>query len=348
MPEGHLECFRHLLDWFFEDPAADLGNAKTAMPTGRTHELISNCRVVVFTDGACSHNQDARFRRAGYGAYWADGHDLNEHAALQGWAQTNNRAELMAVIAVLQRDPRPVEIRTDSKYVINGFRSCLAPSSPGTHNADLWDLLSGELRKRPCGSVRLVKVKGHAKLFHEKQGLVTAEDRLGNDAADSLAVLGSRLHSVDDQAVRLAKAKRCVAYAVQEMMVHILTARAEFKEIETALVNSAVPKSLVCLDAGEAGSAGSDSTVGWRETISAASDPAEVPDSSSHELVPAPLLVEVASSTSDLSVEIISFRAPAGPSFSLPSASPTTEPYRHEGVDFRMFPAGRGSPYAPD
>ena len=40
-------------------------------------ELFCNERVVVFTDGACRNNQDARFRRAGYGVFWADGHPLN-------------------------------------------------------------------------------------------------------------------------------------------------------------------------------------------------------------------------------------------------------------------------------
>ena len=87
---------------------------------GRDSELTANGRFVVFTDWACRHNQDARFRRAGYGAFWADGHPLNISSALGDWSQTNNRAELMAVIACLETDPRPFEIRTDSRYVFNG------------------------------------------------------------------------------------------------------------------------------------------------------------------------------------------------------------------------------------
>jgi len=78
-------------------------------------------KVVVYTDGACRSNQHKHLRRAGVGAFWAEGHPFNVSTPLVGETQTNNRAELSAVLSVLQLELRAVEVRTDSSYVINGL-----------------------------------------------------------------------------------------------------------------------------------------------------------------------------------------------------------------------------------
>eukprot|EP00973_Karenia_brevis_P063254 8795099-Karenia_brevis.AAC.1 len=57
-------------------------------------ELLDDGFVIVYTDGACSHNKDPRLRRAGYGAFWALNHPLNISLPLAGNVQTNQRAEL--------------------------------------------------------------------------------------------------------------------------------------------------------------------------------------------------------------------------------------------------------------
>eukprot|EP00973_Karenia_brevis_P059471 8280832-Karenia_brevis.AAC.1 len=59
-------------------------------------ELVVNGFVVVFTDGACSSNQDPRLRRAGFGAFWSVNHPCNVSAAVDGDIQTNQNAELHA------------------------------------------------------------------------------------------------------------------------------------------------------------------------------------------------------------------------------------------------------------
>ena len=66
-------------------------------------------RVVVFTDGASRDNQHRAIRRAGVGAFWAKGHSYNITEPLRGPCQTNNRAELTAIIRVLDTDSRPVK-----------------------------------------------------------------------------------------------------------------------------------------------------------------------------------------------------------------------------------------------
>ncbi|CAE8633519.1 unnamed protein product [Polarella glacialis] len=197
--------------------------------TGRAEEFFHDGKIVVFTDGACSNNQDDRFRRAGYGAYWADGHALNFSLALEGWAQTNNRAELMAVIQTIEQEGRPLEIRTDSRQVHNGalFHIASWRESGWRHvsNADLWQRLDKALSLRCKDSVRFVKVKGHATARHVRAGVVSQFDKLGNDAADKLATNGADLNHVDPTFLASAKCKQELAVYVQNLMLAILCAR---------------------------------------------------------------------------------------------------------------------------
>ena len=90
-------------------------------------EQWSGERVAVHTDGAARRNQHHEIRRAGHGGYWCEGHPLNFIDPLQGTQQTNQRAELSAAIETLKREKRQVEIRTDSKYLYDGFHP---PPSP--------------------------------------------------------------------------------------------------------------------------------------------------------------------------------------------------------------------------
>ena len=111
---------------------------------------------------------------------------------LPGPMQTNQRAELFAGVLACLRDPRPLDIRSDSAYVCDGFRSLLLH---GLHDAsrdhsDLWSLLAHELHSR-VSSVRVSWVKGHAKQIDVERGRTTSEDMIGNNGADELAVAGA-------------------------------------------------------------------------------------------------------------------------------------------------------------
>ena len=85
-------------------------------------------------------------RSAGVGAFWSKGHPFNVSMPLQGDVQTNNRAELMAVVMVAEVELRPVEVRTDSAYARNGVVKNMAvwKEKASTRkgrplcNADLW------------------------------------------------------------------------------------------------------------------------------------------------------------------------------------------------------------------
>lgn len=141
--------------------------------------------TVVWTDGACSHNGTAR-AVAGVGVYFGRGDARNCSEALAGRRQTNQRAELTAAIRALEIEPEgPLEVRSDSMYVVNGatcwihawrrskWTTCKA-------NGDLWQQLDRVMRTR-TEPLTWTHVRGHAGIY-------------GNEQADALAVQGAHKH----------------------------------------------------------------------------------------------------------------------------------------------------------
>ena len=122
--------------------------------------------VEIFTDGACSGNPGP----GGYGAILRVGEHIKE---ISGGAPdtTNNRMELMGVIAALSALNRPCDVilTTDSKYVVDSVTKGWARSwqakgwvksdKKPALNADLWEKLLGLLDTH---NVKFVWVKGHA------------------------------------------------------------------------------------------------------------------------------------------------------------------------------------------
>ena len=79
---------------------------------------MSEQRVTIYTDGACSGNPGP----GGWGAILSFGD--HEKELMGGEAHTtNNRMELMAAIAALEALKRPctVDLHTDSQYLRNGI-----------------------------------------------------------------------------------------------------------------------------------------------------------------------------------------------------------------------------------
>ena len=71
------------------------------------------------------------------------------------------------------------------------------------------------------------KVKGHASNRDVASGRVTAVDKEGNDAADSLATCGADLHVLDKETLHLAMARCQVAMSVQRLTMAILECRSQ-------------------------------------------------------------------------------------------------------------------------
>ncbi len=140
-------------------------------------------QVTIYTDGACSGNPGP----GAYGAILQSGKHNREIA--QGYRRTtNNRMELMAVLAALKILTRPctVTLYSDSRYVVDGIEKGWAKSwkargwkkadKQPALNADLWSMILEQLARH---QVKLVWVKGHA-------------SNPGNNRCDELAVAASK------------------------------------------------------------------------------------------------------------------------------------------------------------
>jgi ribonuclease HI len=118
--------------------------------------------VVVFTDGACLGNP-------GPGGWaWAepDGAYASGHAA----RTTNQRMEISAAYEAVKAHPGPLEVVSDSTYVVNCFRDrwwegwiargWTTSARKPVANRDLWEPFVGLVRAR--GDVTFRWVKGHS------------------------------------------------------------------------------------------------------------------------------------------------------------------------------------------
>lgn len=145
---------------------------------------------IVYTDGSSLGNGRAG-AVAGVGVFFGTGDPRNISERLVGDLQTNQRAELTAILRTLEVVPenQSIEIRTDSKYSIqcvtewyinwqkNGWRAQGGP----VKNQDLVVAIRARLdaRQKKGAQTQFTWVKGHA-------------NDPGNVAADYLAVEGAR------------------------------------------------------------------------------------------------------------------------------------------------------------
>ena len=146
-------------------------------------------KVSIYTDGAARGNPDGP---GGYGTvleYVDTKGELHRKEISQGYKKTtNNRMELMAVIAGLEALNRPCEVAlySDSKYVVDAFNQhwiekwvannwTRGKSNP-VKNIDLWKRL---LKAKESHQVTFIWVKGHA-----GHPLNERCDKLATSAAD--------------------------------------------------------------------------------------------------------------------------------------------------------------------
>ncbi len=129
-------------------------------------------KVRIYTDGAARGNPDGP---GGYGTvleYVDSKGETHTKELSQGYKKTtNNRMELMAVIAGLEALNRPceVELYSDSQYVVNAFnqhwidgwlkKGWKRGKNEQVKNVDLWKRL---LAAKEPHRVTFIWVKGHA------------------------------------------------------------------------------------------------------------------------------------------------------------------------------------------
>jgi ribonuclease HI len=138
---------------------------------------MSDC-VLAFTDGACKGNPGP----GGWGVLLRWGETEKELCGGER-ETTNNRMELMAVIAALEALKRPacIEVTTDSQYVKRGVTEWMArwkrngwqtAARQPVKNRDLWERLDAAIAPH---RVRWHWVKGHAGHMENERA-----DRLAN------------------------------------------------------------------------------------------------------------------------------------------------------------------------
>lgn len=136
-------------------------------------------KVYIYTDGACRGNPGP----GGYGALLCYGEHRKEISS--GFKKTtNNRMEIMAVLAALKalKEPCDIVLCSDSKYVIDALSKGWAlkwraagwmrNKKEKALNPDLWKEVLNEVQKH---SIEYVWVKGH-------------DGHPENELCDSLAV----------------------------------------------------------------------------------------------------------------------------------------------------------------
>ena len=109
----------------------------------------------------------------------------------------------------------------------------------------------------------MTKVKGHCTAADVRRGLASHVDKLGNDAADALAVVGAL---ASDKRLMARKIQNKIALTIQlhRMMVDILTAR---QELRTQFVeeNETDGSSSSDDSSDSSGSSGEDTSDDWSE-----------------------------------------------------------------------------------
>ena len=153
--------------------------------------------VVAWTDGASVCNQDSRFRRAGCGVFFGINDSRNCSFTLPGREQTNNRAELLAVITAMKIYDGNLEIRSDSDYIVRAANCRMRGEIQRSNleNSDLWKEFDTALSFYDTRQVKFTWVKGHATTVHINRRITTTLDKGGNDAADALASAAAAHHS---------------------------------------------------------------------------------------------------------------------------------------------------------
>jgi ribonuclease HI len=145
---------------------------------------------------------------------------------------------MQAVIAALERDSRPLEVRTDSAHVRDGVYTHRhrwrqlgwrprVLSTAEIRNADRWRRLDELIRTRGEGYDKVIWVKGHTSQAQVDAKEATPFNHHGNSAADLLATTCAACHGVPAAEIRAAAARVELAIRTQRMFLEIATARAK-------------------------------------------------------------------------------------------------------------------------
>ncbi|CAE7772632.1 rnh1 [Symbiodinium sp. CCMP2592] len=204
--------------------------------------------IMVWTDGSTSHSGVPELVRSGLGIFYKPGSALNFCAALAGELQTNNRAELMAVVLAAEQGVswcRPMVVHSDSSWVVMRARtlSTLQSVPKSWEHYELWIRLW-----HACSqiSLKFVFVPSHISVADCAQHGLTPSQIAGNHAADELAKRGAALHQHPTWTARVREFGQLLRDTIwiQMCMMCICVARAQ-KETQKPAVTTPADHQLV-------------------------------------------------------------------------------------------------------
>ena len=144
--------------------------------------------ITIYTDGACLNN-GKKNARCGSGVWFGNEDPRNKAVRIPGEDQSNQVAEIAAIIIALESVPpyQPIKIITDSKYVIEGLTTHLETWEDdgwiGIKNANLFKKATHLIRHRSAKTA-MKWVKGH-------------DGDQGNEGSDALAKQGENKQTLD-------------------------------------------------------------------------------------------------------------------------------------------------------
>lgn len=186
-------------------PVVPAPKGKAKEPSRGSNSLLGKNTIadttgwqIVYCDGACRGNGKPG-AVAGVGVWWGPG-DVRNIAERCPGDQTNNRAELIAIVRILETVPpskTPLLIRTDSSYSIKCFKDYLpnwktrgfkTSSGGAVKNLGIIMYIDALLQERMANEqkVHFEYVKGHS-------------GDVGNEGADHQANVGCELPLVPDR-----------------------------------------------------------------------------------------------------------------------------------------------------
>ncbi len=151
--------------------------------------------ITVYTDGACTNNQNKKIRKGGYGVFFGMNDIRNCSIKLTGDKVTNQVAELSAVLYAIEKclesNNNNIIIKTDSMYIINSITLwCKGWEKKGWKKADGNNVENLELIKKiysyySNNKIVFSHIRSHQNEPHKESP--NYNDWFGNMMADKLA-----------------------------------------------------------------------------------------------------------------------------------------------------------------
>jgi ribonuclease HI len=156
-------------------------------------------QIFVYTDGACTNNQNKNIRKGGYGVFFSDNDKRNCSIKLTGDKITNQVAELSAVLYAIEKCLESksfnINIKTDSMYIINSITMwCKGWEKKGWKKADGGNVENLELIKKIYNyyttngiNIKFYHIRSHQNEPDKQLNESKYQDWYGNMMADKLA-----------------------------------------------------------------------------------------------------------------------------------------------------------------